>query len=89
MAENCTHTLHNLYPIRGAQIRDALAWSKYINEALYLWGDESDIAFASHHWPRFGKADVRIFLERQRDVYRWMNDQTMRQFYSIDLPVIL
>lgn len=78
MAENCTHTLHNLYPIRGAQIRDALAWSKYINEALYLWGDESDVAFASHHWPRFGKADVRTFLERQRDVYRWMNDQTMR-----------
>jgi len=78
MAENCTHTLHNLYPIRGAQVRDALSWSKYINEALYLFGNESDIAFASHHWPRFGKADVHVFLQRQRDVYRWLNDQTMR-----------
>ena len=78
MAENCTHTLHNLYPIRGAQVRDALAWSKYINEALYMFGSESDVAFASHHWPRFCQADVREFLERQRDVYRWLNDQTMR-----------
>jgi alkyl sulfatase BDS1-like metallo-beta-lactamase superfamily hydrolase len=78
MAENCTHTLHNLYPIRGAQVRDALAWSRYINEALYLFGEDSDISFASHHWPRFGKQDVRVFLERQRDVYRWLNDQTMR-----------
>jgi alkyl sulfatase BDS1-like metallo-beta-lactamase superfamily hydrolase len=78
MAENCTHTLHNLYPLRGAQVRDALAWSKYINEALCLFGGETDVAFASHHWPRFGQADVREFLERQRDVYRWLNDQTMR-----------
>ncbi len=78
MAENCTHTLHNVYPIRGAQVRDALAWSKYINEALHLFGDESDVSFSSHHWPRFGRDDVRAFLERQRDVYRWLNDQTMR-----------
>ncbi len=78
MAENCTHTLHNLYPIRGAQTRDALAWSKYINEALLLWGDDTDIMFASHHWPRFGNDDVRAFLSLQRDVYRWMHDQTLR-----------
>ena len=78
MAENCTHTLHNVYPIRGAQVRDALAWSKYINEAIYLFGKETDTSFSSHHWPRFGQEDVRVFLERQRDVYRWLNDQTMR-----------
>ena len=78
MAENCTHTLHNLYPIRGAQTRDALAWSKYIQEALDMWGDLTDVMFASHHWPRFGTADVRAFLSMQRDVYRWMHDQTMR-----------
>ena len=78
MAENCTHTLHNTYPIRGAQIRDALAWSKYIQEALLLWGDRTETMFASHHWPRFGTDDVRGFLEMQRDVYRWMHDQTMR-----------
>ncbi|MGH1491622.1 MAG: alkyl/aryl-sulfatase [Acidimicrobiales bacterium] len=78
MAENCTHTLHNLYPIRGAQTRDALAWSKYIQEALLLWGDRAHTTFASHHWPRFGNEDSRKFLEMQRDVYRWMHDQTMR-----------
>ena len=78
MAENCTHTLHNLYPIRGAQVRDALAWSKYVHEALRMWGDRSDVMFASHHWPRFGGDDVRAFLALQRDVYRWMHDQTLR-----------
>lgn len=78
MAENCTHTLHNLYPIRGAQTRDALAWSKYIQEAMLMWGDASDTMFASHHWPRFGADDVRKFLGMQRDVYRWMHDQTLR-----------
>ena len=78
MAENCTHNLHNFYPIRGAQTRDALAWSKYINEAIELWADDTDVMFATHHWPRFGRDDVRAFLELQRDVYRWMHDQTMR-----------
>ncbi len=78
MAENCTHTLHNLYPIRGAQTRDALAWSKYIHEALLLWGDDTETMFASHHWPRFGNEDVKGFLAMQRDAYRWMHDQTMR-----------
>ena len=78
MAENCTHTLHNVYPIRGAQTRDALAWSKYIQEAIDMWADGTDVMFACHHWPRFGTADVRAFLSMQRDVYRWMHDQTMR-----------
>ncbi|NNC79052.1 MAG: MBL fold metallo-hydrolase [Acidimicrobiales bacterium] len=78
MAENCTHTMHQLYPIRGAQTRNALAWSKYIHEAMELWADDTDIMFASHHWPRFGTDDVRSFLTMQRDVYRWIHDQTMR-----------
>ena len=78
MAENCTHTLHNLYPLRGAQMRNALAWSKYIQEAIDLWAGDTEVMFASHHWPRFGTGDVRGFLAMQRDVYRWMHDQTMR-----------
>ena len=78
LAENCTHNLHNLYPIRGAQTRDALAWSKYLQEALVMWGDHTDICFASHHWPRFGGDDARAFIALQRDVYRWMHDQTLR-----------
>ena len=78
MAENCSHTMHNLVPIRGAQARDALAWSKYINEAIELFGADTEVMFASHHWPRWGRDDVRRFLGRQRDLYRWMHDQTLR-----------
>ena len=78
MAENCTHTMHNLLTPRGALVRDALAWSKYINESIDLFAGESDICFASHHWPRFGADDVKAFLVQQRDLYRWLHDQTMR-----------
>ncbi len=77
-AENCTHTMHNLVPIRGALVRDSLKWSKYIGELIELWGDRVELTFASHHWPRWGNADVIAYLERQRDLYRWMHDQTMR-----------
>ena len=55
MAENCSHNMHNLLPIRGAPARDALAWSKYINEAIELFGGDTDVLFASHHWPRWGR----------------------------------
>ena len=78
MAENCTHTMHNLVPIRGAQVRDALSWSKYINESIELFGATTSLMFASHHWPRWGNADIVHFLTLQRDLYRWMHDQTMR-----------
>lgn len=78
MAENCSHTMHNLVPIRGAQVRDALAWSKYINESIELFGDRVEVMFTSHHWPRWGRSDVREFLRLQRDVYKWIHDQTMR-----------
>ncbi|MEY2455627.1 MAG: linear primary-alkylsulfatase [Acidimicrobiaceae bacterium] len=78
MAENCTATLHNLYTPRGAQVRDSLAWAHYINEAIELFADRSDTLFASHHWPRWGAAEVRRFLGNQRDVYRYLHDQTMR-----------
>lgn len=78
MAENCAATLHNLYTPRGAEIRDALGWSRYINEALETFLDRSDVAFASHHWPRWGTADIEAFLGGQRDVYRYLHDETMR-----------
>ena len=77
-AENCTSVMHNLYTLRGAQVRDSLAWSKYVNEALHLFGDDSDLVFASHNWPRFGRAEVRHYLRTQRDTYRYLHDQTMR-----------
>ena len=78
MAENCTHTMHNILTPRGAQVRDALGWSKYINEALELYIDHTETLFATHHWPRWGQDDAREFLVKQRDLYRWLHDQTMR-----------
>jgi alkyl sulfatase BDS1-like metallo-beta-lactamase superfamily hydrolase len=78
MAENCTANLHNLYTLRGAHVRDALAWSTYINEAIEWFATEADVLFASHHWPRWGRDDLIDYLEKQRDVYRYIHDQTMR-----------
>ena len=78
MAENCSHTMHNLVPIRGALVRNALNWSKYINESIELFADKTDVLFTSHNWPRWGRQDVREFLTLQRDLYRWIHDQTMR-----------
>ncbi len=77
-AENCTHTMHNLIPFRGAQARNTLAWSKYIDEAIDLFAADAKLVFASHHWPRWGNDEVVEFLSRQRDMYRWIHDQTMR-----------
>ncbi|GDX26534.1 beta-lactamase-like protein [Actinomycetes bacterium] len=79
MAENCSHTMHNLVPIRGALVRNSLKWSKYINESIELFGARTKVLFTSHNWPRWGNDDLINFLELQRDLYRWMHDQTMRQ----------
>jgi len=78
MAENCSSTLHNIYTLRGAQVRDALAWSKFINQAIELFGHKSDAVFTSHHWPRWGEKNVINFLKKQRDVYKYLHDQTLR-----------
>ena len=78
MAENCSHNMHNLIPIRGALARNALAWSKYIDEATDLFAAQTNVMFASHHWPRWGADDVAGFLRKQRDMYRYIHDQTMR-----------
>jgi len=78
MAENCVATLHNVYTPRGAEIRDSLGWSKYIDDAIDLFLDRSDVAFASHHWPRWGHDDMVAFLGGQRDLYRYLHDETMR-----------
>ncbi len=77
MAENCTHTLHNLYTLRGAQVRDAHAWSTYMNETIELFADKTDVIFASHHWPCWGTERCRDLLQSQRDMYRYLHDQTL------------
>jgi len=71
MAENVIASLHNIYTLRGAQVRDPLAWSKYIAEALYLFGLEAEVLFASHHWPRWGNVRVQEVLRGQRDLCQY------------------
>ena len=78
LAENATHTLHNLCPLRGAAVRDSLAWSKYLHVALHRYGPRSDVVLAQHHWPMWGNARVCQFLSEQRDLYRVLHDQTVR-----------
>lgn len=69
MAENVTATIHNIYTLRGALVRDALMWTKKISEALYLFGQEAEVMFASHHWPRWGNERIQEVLRAQRDTY--------------------
>ncbi|WP_446222606.1 alkyl/aryl-sulfatase [Nocardia sp. IBHARD005] len=78
LAENATHNLHNLLTLRGALVRDPRVWSNYINEALEMFVADSDVAFASHHWPTWGTDNVRSFLSVQRDLYMYLHDQTLR-----------
>ena len=78
LAENATHNLHNTYPIRGAQARDANAWAKYLNEARDRFGRHAEVAFAQHHWPVWGNPRLLDFLARQRDLYKYLHDQTAR-----------
>jgi alkyl sulfatase BDS1-like metallo-beta-lactamase superfamily hydrolase len=78
LAENATHNLHNIYPIRGAQARDANAWARYLNEAMDRFGRDADVVFAQHHWPVWDNARVLDFLGKQRDLYKYLHDQTVR-----------
>jgi alkyl sulfatase BDS1-like metallo-beta-lactamase superfamily hydrolase len=78
LAENCTHNLHNLLPFRGADVRDALAWSKYLGEALKLWGGKADAMCGQHHWPVWGGERIDTMIRQQRDAYKFAHDQTIR-----------
>ena len=76
LSEVAAKLMHNIYTIRGAKVRDALGWSKYINETLDLFPD-AEVAFASHHWPTWGKANIRQYLANQRDTYRFLHDRAL------------
>ncbi len=78
LAENATHTLHNVYPIRGAQVRDTRAWARYLDDAMDHFGSETEVAFAQHHWPVWGNARVLDYLSKQRDLYKYIHDQSVR-----------
>lgn len=76
-AENITGTIHNIYTLRGALVRDALAWSKHINAALYRYGKEVEVMFASHSWPRWGNERITDVMRTQRDVYAHLNNEVL------------
>ncbi|AOX99974.1 alkyl/aryl-sulfatase [Jeongeupia sp. USM3] len=78
MAEDVNHLQHNIYTLRGAQIRDAAAWAKYINQALGRWGDKVEVQFGPHTWPAWGNKNVVEYLKNQRDVYQSLYDTTLR-----------
>ena len=77
-AEDATHTLHNLLTLRGALVRDPHAWAYYLTETIDLFGNGSDVVFASHHWPMWGQERIVEFLSLQRDLYAYLHDQTLR-----------
>src|SRR6516164_9748108 len=78
LAENCTHNFHNLLPFRGADVRDALAWSKYLGEALKMWGGKAEAMCGQHHWPVWGRERIDTMIRQQRDLYKFAHDQTIR-----------
>ncbi|MBM7868601.1 alkyl sulfatase BDS1-like metallo-beta-lactamase superfamily hydrolase [Clostridium pascui] len=78
IAEDCNATIHNLLTLRGAKVRDAVAWAKNIQKAIDLWGGTLTSVFGVHNWPRFGNQASIEYLEKQRDVYQYINDQTLR-----------
>lgn len=78
MAENATNTMHNILTLRGAQVRDALKWASYLNETIETWGGEVEVKFQSHHWPRWGNTNVVDYFKKQRDLYKYTHDQSVR-----------
>ncbi|TDD43474.1 alkyl/aryl-sulfatase [Saccharopolyspora elongata] len=78
LAENATHNMHNVLTLRGAEVRDTRMWSRYLTETITRYAGQTDVAFASHHWPTWGGDRVRKFLTEQRDLYAYLHDQTLR-----------
>ena len=78
IAECATHSLHNIITLRGALVRDAKAWARYLDESLVLYGQESDVLFAGHNWPTWGRSEIHRMISEQRDLYTYLHDQTVR-----------
>ncbi len=78
IAECATNTMHNIATLRGAAVRDAKRWSKQLDETLSLYGYDSDVLFAGHHWPTWGRDELVKLISDQRDLYKYIHDQTVR-----------
>ncbi len=86
-AENVNHTMHNLYTLRGAKVRDSKVWAKHIDNMLLKWGDKSDVLFAPHHWPSWGTEEIKEHVAKQRDTYKFLHDRVLHlanQGYTMD-----
>jgi alkyl sulfatase BDS1-like metallo-beta-lactamase superfamily hydrolase len=77
MAENTTNTLHNLLTLRGAQVRDGLVWAKFLNETIETYGSGVTVKFQAHHWPMWGNAKIIDYWKKQRDLYKYIHDQSV------------
>ncbi len=77
LAENCTGTLHNLYTLRGAQVRDGNAWAEYIMEAAALFGKDAEVVFQSHNWPHWGNKEINDYMINTAAVYKYINDESL------------
>ena len=93
MAENATHNLHNILTLRGALVRDAHEWARFLDESIELFAADSDVSFASHHWPTWGREAIVDYLSKQRDLYAYLHDQTLRLmnkgFTSIEIAEMM
>ena len=78
IAENAARSMHNILTLRGALVRDPRVWAHYLDEAIELFGADTDVLFAGHHWPRWGGERIVDYLEKQRDLYAYLHDQTLR-----------
>ncbi len=78
IAENATRTMHNVLTPRGALVRDPHIWARYLDESIELFGERSDVLFAGHHWPLWGGERIVSYLRKQRDLYAYIHDQTLR-----------
>jgi len=76
-AEEINHTMHNLYTLRGAEVRNGLKWAKYIDETVQLFGEEVEVSFGCHNWPTWGKENILELWIKQRDLYKFIHDQTL------------
>ena len=76
-AEEVTHTMHNLITPRGAQVRNGQLWSKHIDKMIVKYGASVEVSFATHHWPTWGNKRIVEYWEQQRDMYRYLHDQTL------------
>ncbi len=78
IADNVARSMHNILTPRGALVRDPRVWAHYLDEAIELFGEDSEVMFSGHHWPAWGRERIADLLEKQRDLYSYLHDQTLR-----------